>query len=87
MQKIQKTKCIEVLVCSEHVGCGKSEVMEVIRLTLQQFYGAEKVVVYEDTSGAIEEAKTTGQTARGEGVVLSLREINLAKHSQFLERR
>lgn len=71
-----KTNIIEITVRGS-CGTGKSEVAEVIANALNDFYnpGNNMVKVSGDTCvGAIEEAKTTGQTAKRKETIFVLRE-------------
>ena len=62
-----KTKLIEITV-SARTGEGKSEVLEVIRNALDEFYcdkSSTRIrIAGKNPKGAIEEAKHTGQTAK-----------------------
>jgi len=69
------TNIIEVTVRGG-VGCGKSEVLEVIANALNEFYrnGESVKVAGESCKGAIEEAETTGQSAKRSPTVFVLYE-------------
>lgn len=71
-----KTNPIEITV-SGFTGCGKSEVLEVISKALRDFYGITASIVGATCDGAIEEARTTQQTAKGEETVFVLIEENI----------
>ena len=60
-----ETNLIEVTVRGE-VGCGKSEVLEVIANALNEFYrnGSKVKVAGKVCEGAIEQAKFTKQSAK-----------------------
>jgi len=70
-----ETSLIEVTVRGD-VGCGKSEALEVIANALNDFYqnGSRVKVAGKVCKGAIEEAKHTGQTAKGKNTVFVLYE-------------
>lgn len=72
-----QTKVIEVTVTGE-TGTGKSEVLEVIANALRAHYpDGERVKVAGDVcSGAIDDAKHTGQSAKNENTVFVLIEHN-----------
>lgn len=76
-----KTNLIEITI-SGRTGCGKSEVLEVIKNALSEFYGDPSStrinVAGKNPTGSIDEAKTTGQTARGKNTVFVLFEENLS---------
>lgn len=67
-----ETNLIEITVRGG-IGRGKSEVLEIISNALKDFY-PEGFVVGETCEGAIEEAKTTRQTAKGSSTVFMLYE-------------
>jgi len=69
------TSLIEVTVRGG-VGCGKSEVLEVIANALNEFYrnGSTVKMAGECCKGAIEEAETTGQSAKRSPTVFVLYE-------------
>jgi ABC-type nitrate/sulfonate/bicarbonate transport system ATPase subunit len=69
------TNLIEVTVRGG-VGCGKSEALEVIANALNEFYrkGSEVQIAGESCKGAIEEAETTGQSAKRSPTVFVLYE-------------
>ena len=69
------THLIEVTVRGG-VGCGKSEVLEVIANALNEFYrkGATVKVAGKSCTGAIGEAETTGQSAKRSPTVFVLYE-------------
>lgn len=76
-----KTNLIEITV-SGRTGCGKSEVLEVIRNALHDFYedrsSTRIKIAGKNPIGAIEEAKTTGQTAKSKETVFVLYEHNMS---------
>ena len=69
------TNIIEVTVRGG-VGCGKSEVLEVIANALNEFYrnGSSVKVAVEACKGAIVEAEETGQSAKRSPTVFVLYE-------------
>ena len=69
------TNLIEVTVRGG-VGCGKSEVLEVIANALNEFYrnGESVKIAGKSCKGAIEEAETTGQSAKRSPTVFVLYE-------------
>jgi len=74
-----KTNLIEITV-SGRTGCGKSEVLEVIKNALDEFYGYPRTkinIAGLDVSGAIDEANHTKQTAKKENTVFVLYEQNV----------
>lgn len=71
-----KTNLIEVTV-SGRTGSGKSEVLEVINNALREYYGHNANITGETCLGAVADAKTTGQTAKGKNTVFVLREQNV----------
>nr|BDD48052.1 hypothetical protein 6 [Pseudomonadaceae bacterium] len=76
----QKTNLIEITV-SGKVGCGKSEVLEVIKNALEKELGYPRTqikVAGFDPTGAIEEAKHTRQTTKTENTVFVLYEDDMA---------
>jgi energy-coupling factor transporter ATP-binding protein EcfA2 len=75
-----KTNLIEVTV-SGRTGSGKSEVLEVIKGALQEFYSYPMNTIKIagiDVSGSIEEAKVTGQTAKKGNTIFVLFEQNIS---------
>jgi len=70
-----ETNLIEVTVRGE-VGCGKSEVLEVIANALREFYrrGSKVVVAGKVCEGAIDSAKFTKQSAKLDPTVFVLYE-------------
>lgn len=75
-----KTKLIEITV-SGRTGTGKSEVLEVIKRALHDFYGYPPThinVAGFNPDGAILDAAKTGQTAKGIGTVFVLYEQNVS---------
>jgi ABC-type glutathione transport system ATPase component len=71
-----KTNVIEITV-SGKVGCGKSEVLEVIRNALDEHLGYPRThikIAGVNPVGGIEEARHTRQTTRNEKTVFVLRE-------------
>lgn len=70
-----ETNLIEVTVRG-NVGCGKSEVLEVIANALNEFYrnGSKVKVAGKVCKGAIEEAKFTKQSAKFKPTVFVLYE-------------
>jgi len=70
-----KTNLIEITV-SGRTGSGKSEVLEVVRNALIDFYGEDKIAG-KNPKGAIDEAKVTRQTAKSERTILALYEQNV----------
>lgn len=74
-----KTNLIEITV-SGRTGSGKSEVLNVIRNALFDFYGrggGRIRIAGVNEIEAIEEAKTTGQTAKKDNTVFVLYEQNV----------
>jgi len=74
-----KTNLIEVTVRGQ-TGCGKSEVLEVIKNALAAFYAYPATIsriAGEIPDGAIDEATTTGQTAKRRNTVFVLYEENV----------
>ena len=71
-----KTNLIEITV-SGRTGEGKSEVIEVISTALREYYGHSANITGETCTGAVEEAKHTGQTAKGKNTVFMLYEQNV----------
>lgn len=74
-----KTNLIEITV-SGRTGSGKSEVINVIRNALFDFYGRGEGrirVAGVNEVDAIQEAKTTGQTAKRDNTVFVLYEQNV----------
>jgi len=69
------TNLIEVTVRGG-VGCGKSEALEVIANALSEFYrkGSTVKIAGKACKGAIEEAETTGQSAKRSPTVFVLYE-------------
>jgi len=69
------TNLIEVTVRGS-VGCGKSEVLEVIANALSEFYrkGSTVKIAGKSCKGAIEDAETTGQSAKRSQTVFVLYE-------------
>ena len=65
-----ETNLIEITVRGG-VGRGKSEVIEVLTSALDEFYGkgSRVKVAGKVCKGAIDEAKHTGQTAKGDSTV------------------
>ena len=76
-----KTNLIEITV-SGRCGAGKSEVLEVIRNALDDFYmdkSSSRIrIAGKNPKGAIDEAKHTKQTAKGKNTVFVLFEHNIA---------
>lgn len=75
-----KTNLIEITVTGR-TGSGKSEVLEVLKKALDEFYGYPRThtrIAGVNPDGAIDEAKTTGQSARGKDTVFVLREQNVS---------
>ena len=68
---------IEITV-SGRTGCGKSEVLEVINKALFAHYGRRVNITGSTCTGAINEAKDTGQTAKGKNTVFVLFEQNVS---------
>jgi nucleoside-triphosphatase THEP1 len=79
-----QTKVIEISVTGE-TGSGKSEVLEVIANALRAHYpsGDCVKVAGEVCTGAIDEAKTTGQSAKGKDTILVLTECNVPLMSRL----
>ena len=74
-----KTNLIEVTV-GGRTGSGKSEVLEVVKRALADFYGYPAThirIAGINPDGAIAEAAHTGQTAKGKDTVFVLREQNV----------
>jgi nucleoside-triphosphatase THEP1 len=71
-----KSNLIEITV-SGRTGSGKSEVLEVISTALREHYGHRANITGETCAGAVDDAKTTGQTARGRNTVFALFEQNI----------
>jgi len=70
-----ETNIVEVTVRGG-VGCGKSEVLEVIANALNEFYrkGSSVKIAGQRCTGAIEEAEVTGQSAKRSPTVFVLYE-------------
>lgn len=74
-----KTNLIEVTV-SGRTGSGKSEVLEVIKGAIDNFYGYPRThvkIAGFNPDGSIEQAQHTGQTAKGKNTVFVLHEQNV----------
>ena len=74
-----KTNLIEITV-SGRTGSGKSEVLEVIKNALDEFYGYPRTkikIAGLDVDGAIDEAKHTGQSAKSKNTVFVIYEQNI----------
>ena len=71
-----KANLIEITV-SGRTGCGKSEVLEVITKALREHYGRNTNITGKTNEGAIDEAKTTGQTAKEPKTIFALFEQNV----------
>lgn len=69
------TRIIEVEVRGS-CGIGKSEVLEVISNALRDFYenGSRTVIAGDLCEGAIDDAKTTKQTAKHKDTIIVLKE-------------
>lgn len=75
-----KTNLIEITV-SGRTGSGKSQVLEVIKNALEKELGYPAThvkVAGVNPSGAIDEAKTTGQSANNKNTVFVLYEQNVS---------
>ena len=79
-EKKMKTNLIEITV-SGRTGCGKSEVLEVIRNAIDDFYcdkSSTRVrIAGKNPKGAIDEAIHTRQTAKGKNTVFVLYEQSM----------
>jgi len=82
-----RNETIEITVTGK-TGSGKSEVLEVIANALNEFYrnGEREIVTGKTCKGAIEEAKTTKQTAKYGKVTFILNEENYSDKSQSYHR-
>lgn len=72
-----KANLIEITV-SGRTGCGKSEVLQVIHDALRKHYGASAKITGDVNLGAIDDAKTTGQTASKKKTIFALYEQNVS---------